>query len=199
MILRATVVLPEALPPQSPVGKNRPGNSQVTMVNKDCGGVWFSTDYVNTLTDNKSFFGLGPVFIVPRWASGGVDGPLTGPQQRRLWFALAGGSFPWRQAGADGWEEPVQRAFPTGTIKKKKGEIRYSEQDKSHPAISGVNSDFLLTNCTNLPIDSATLMATPPCSYNYPLIMQIIGSTASSISMRKDWKKLYQDLIAVVS
>ncbi len=55
------------------------------MVDNDCDGVWVSIDFssperFNILTDNKSFFGLGPVFIVPRWASGGVDGPLTGPQ-----------------------------------------------------------------------------------------------------------------------
>lgn len=160
MILRATVVLPEALPPQSPVGKNRPVNSQVTMVNKDCGGVWFSTDYVNTLTDNKSFFGLGPVFIVPRWASGGVDGPLTGPQQRRLWFALAGGSFPWRQAGADGWEEPVQRAFTTATIKKRKYD---TVNETSHILLFPVST---LTSCTQTVTSRpATITTMPPCIY----------------------------------
>lgn len=60
------------------------------------------------------------MLIVPGWASGGVDGPLTGPQKRRLGFALAGGSFPWRQAGVDGGEEPVQRAFATATVEKRK-------------------------------------------------------------------------------
>lgn len=49
------------------------------------------------LTDDEGLFEGGPGDIVPRWSAGGVDGPLVGPQQRRLCLGLARGPFTWRQ------------------------------------------------------------------------------------------------------
>lgn len=69
-------------------------------------------------TDDEGLFGLGPVLVVPRWTSGGVDGPFGGAQERRLRLTLAGGPFPRRQAGAYRREEPVQRTLATAAVEQ---------------------------------------------------------------------------------
>lgn len=48
------------------------------------------------LTDDEGLFEGGPRDVVPGRPAGGVDGPLVGPQQRRLRLALAGGLLPRR-------------------------------------------------------------------------------------------------------
>lgn len=40
------------------------------------------------------------MFVVPGGATGGVDGPFGGAEERRLRLTLAGGPLPGRQARA---------------------------------------------------------------------------------------------------
>lgn len=95
--------------------------------------------YINCMslqfpTNDKGLFGLCSMFVVPRWATGCIDGSFGGTQQRRLGFTLAGGPFPGRKTQADRGQQPVQRSLTASTLNKqtqKRSQRKCLEQENT--------------------------------------------------------------------
>lgn len=128
MIILATVVFPEALPPPRPAGSGGGGGARRALPTKSpprkpalCR--WRAPWHLmagpahppgggqgggSRLTDGKGLLGLCAVLVVPGRPPRCVNGAFAGAQQGRLGLALAGGALPRRAPSAHGREEPVQ-------------------------------------------------------------------------------------------
>ena len=123
MILLATVVFPEALPPHRP--------TQPTKVHVfNAASMVLEWHYIGNNgihdphTDDKGLFGLGAVLIIPGGSASGVDGACAGAEQGRL-SLTQGHALP--AGGGDGGQEPVQRVLPTSTGTHSKGRSQQVE------------------------------------------------------------------------
>lgn len=116
MIILATVVFPDALPPPRPVGRARGRGAAASQMAQGAGTAppapatpaARSPGPRAPLTDGEGLLGLRAVLVVPGRPPRRVDGALAGAQQGRLRLALAGGAPPGRAAGPQGREQPVQ-------------------------------------------------------------------------------------------
>lgn len=85
-------------------------------------------------TDDKGFFWLRPVLVIPGRSASGVDGACARAEQRRLGFTQWGSALPAR--GPGGGQEPVQRVLPTPTAKTQTaGQVTAWTHRQSHTGV----------------------------------------------------------------